>query len=204
MAVVGALRMHKAVGSITYALALALLAVLALTACRSTPAASQAPPAQSLELPRFMGTWYVVARIPNVIERGHMAARIDYSLRDDGKIAVRYSYRTGPAQPVEELNVVGSVVPGTGNRQWRMRFFRVVPTTQRVLEVAPDDSWALLDVPGRDLAWIYARAPTLTDAQYLDLRSRLSAHGVNVDKVWRVVQRKDDVGRRGFDQPDRP
>lgn len=196
--------MHKAVGSITYALASALLAVLSLTACRSTPAASQAPPAQPLELPRFMGTWYVVARIPNVIERGHMSARIDYSLRDDGKIAVRYSYRTGPAQPVEELNVLGSVVPGTGNRQWRMRFFRVVPTTQRVLEVAPDDSWALLDVPGRDLAWIYARAPTLTDGQYLDLRNRLSAHGVNVDKVWRVVQRKDDVGRRGFDQPDRP
>lgn len=195
--------MHKAVGSITYALALSLLAVLSLTACRSTPAASQAPPTQPLELPRFMGTWYVVARIPNVIERGHMSARSDYSLRDDGKIAVRYSYRTGPAQPVEELNVVGSVVPGTGNRQWRMRFFRVVPTTQRVLEVAPDDSWALLDVPGRDLAWIYARAPTLTDGQYLDLRNRLSAHGVNVDKVWRVVQRKDDVGRRGFDQPNR-
>lgn len=184
-------------------IALGCAALLLLSACGSAPIASDTPPSASIDLPRFMGTWYVTARIPNVIERGHMSGRVDYNLRDDGKIAIRYSYRKGPDEPVEDLNITASVTPDTGNRQWRMRFFRVVPTTQRVLEVAPDYSWALLDAPGRDLAWIYTRAPSLSDAQYLDLRNRLRGHGVNVDKVWRVVHRRDEVGQRGFDQPDK-
>lgn len=183
----------------TRALLLGLCAMLLAASCASAPVPAHT--AQAMDLSRFMGRWYVVARVPNVIERGHMSSYDDYSLRDDGKIAVTYRYRTGPQEPFKDLAAVASVIPGSGNREWRMRFFRVVPTTQRVLEVAPDYSWALLDAPGRDLAWIFARAPSLTEAQYVELRERLRQHGVNVDKVWRVVHHRDEIGQRGFDQP---
>lgn len=179
--------------------ALAALVLLA-AACGGTPERSPLP-RPYVDLPRFMGTWYVVARIPNVLERGHMASRDEYSLRPDGKVAVHYVYRTGPHEPYKVVDAIATVQEGTGNREWRMRFFRVVPTTQRILEIAPDGSWALIDSPGKELAWIFSRKPTLSDAQYLELRGRLKAHGVDVDRVWRVPQTAQEVGLRGYDRP---
>ncbi len=180
-------------------LALALLGLL-LSACGGTPERT-GPPPPPIDLQAFMGTWYVVARIPNALERGHMASRDVYTLQPDGKIAVHYVYRTGPREPEKVLDIVATVLPDTGNRVWRMRFFKIVPTRQRILEVAPDGSWALLDSPGRDLAWIFSRKPSMSDAQYLELRGRLREHGVDIDKVWRVPHTAEEVGKRGYDVP---
>lgn len=180
--------------------ALLVLLSLLLSACGSTPE-RPSQPMPYVDLPRFMGTWYVVARIPNALERGHMASRDLYTLRPDGKIDVHYVWRTGPQEPEKVLDIVATVLPSTGNREWRMRFFKVVPTQQRILEIAPDGSWALLDSPGRDLAWIFSRKPAMDDALYVDLRARLKAHGVDTDKVWRVPQTAAEVGRRGYDVP---
>jgi apolipoprotein D and lipocalin family protein len=179
---------------------LAALLGLLLCACGSSPERS-ASPQPPIDLRAFMGTWYVTARIPNALERGHMASRDVYTLQPDGKIAVHYVYRTGPREPEKVLDIVATVLPDTGNRVWRMRFFKIVPTRQRILEVAPDGSWALLDSPGRDLAWIFTRKPRMDDAQYLELRARLREHGIDTDKVWRVPHTAEEVGKRGYDVP---
>lgn len=179
---------------------LTLPLILLLAACAGTPEES-GPPPQPVDLRAFMGTWYVIGRIPNVVERGHMASRDLYTLRADGKIDVHYVYRTGPDEPEKVLDIVATVLPDTGNRVWRMRFFRVFPTRQRILEVAPDGSWALLDSPGRELAWIFARRPDMDEAQYQALRRQLGTHGIDIDKVWRVPHRAEDIGKRGYDMP---
>lgn len=171
-----------------------------LAGCGSTP--ERHPEALPfVDLPAFMGTWYVVARIPNTLERGHMASRDLYTLRPDGGIDVHYVWRTGPQEPEKMLDIVASVEPGTGNREWRMRFFKIFPTRQRILEIAPDGSWALLDSPGRELAWIFSRKPGMDETQYQQLRERLRAHGINTDKVWRVPHTAAEVGKRGYDVP---
>ena len=187
------------------AVALVGIAMAQLPACRSIGGNADASvhAGQALAIEPLMGTWYEVARIPNLVERGHMGSRHHYALQPDGGIAAQYRYRTGPTEPCKDINARAAVVDGSGNRQWRMRFYRMLPLTQRILEIAPDGSWMLLDAPGRDLAWIFARHPELSDAEYLQLRQRLQVHGVNTDKVWRVAHRAEDVGARGFDQPKR-
>lgn len=177
-----------------------LLLLLLAAGCSSTPERPSRH-AKPLDLRTMTGTWHVVARIPNLLERGHMSSRNEYQLRDDGKIGVHYVYRTGPNSEYKTVDAVATPLEETGSHEWRIRFYRLVPQTMRILEVAPDNSWALIDVPGRDLAWIFTRKPDISDKQYLDLRQRLRGHGINVDKVWRVIQRNDQVGKRGFDPP---
>lgn len=173
---------------------------LLLAGCGSDPV-KWTEPRPYVDLPKFMGTWYVVARIPNTLERGHMASRDIYTLRDDGAVDVRYQYTTGPDLPLKEVDIVAKVLPDTGNREWRMRFFKIFPTRQRILEIAPDGSWALIDSPGRELAWIFSRKPTMDETQYVALRKRLKAHGIDTDKVWRVPHTAEEVGKRGYDVP---
>ena len=185
------------------ALAGAGLGLMMLAACAtgSGPVAASSTP---VDLPRFMGEWHVIAHVPYFGERGHVASSDTYTLRPDGGIDVRYTYRTGFDQPVKTFDSRATVKDGTGNRDWTTWFFRIIPTKFRILEVAPDYSWALIGYPGRDLAWVFAREPVMGDALYADLVKRMDGHGVDTDKLYRVPQVREQVGQLGFADPKDP
>ncbi len=188
--------------------AVLLLSLPALPAMSAEPAppavASEGIADGPIDLQRFSGRWYVIGRVPNVIERGHVASVNEYTLRDEDKVAIRYSYRDGFDEPLEELSARASVDEESGNRLWRTWFFKVVPTRTRILEVAPDYSWALIGYPGREMAWIFAREADMDTTLYRELATRLrEQYGVNTDKLKRVPQTRDQVGRLGFEVPKR-
>jgi apolipoprotein D and lipocalin family protein len=175
-----------------------------LAACASTPMTTTTTAADPIELERFMGAWHVIAHVPYFGERGHVASRDEYTLRGAGRIGVRYVYREGFGEPVKTLDSRATVKDGSGNRRWTTWFFGVVPTRFRILEVAPDYSWALIDYPGRDLAWVFARGADMGDAQYAELVDRMRGHGVDIGKLVRVPQLKEQVGQPGFAAPKKP
>ncbi|MGV8960739.1 MAG: lipocalin family protein [Stenotrophomonas sp.] len=155
-----------------------------------------------VDLQRFMGRWYVIGRVPNFIERGHVASVNDYTLHDEDKVAIRYQYREGFREPQKEVNIRASVDEDSGNRRWRTWFYKVIPTHSRILEVAPDYSWALIGYPGREMAWIFARQPDMDKALYRELAARLrDKYNVNTDKLKRVPQHPDQVDQLGFEVP---
>ena len=178
-----------------------LLLLYLLAACSSAPMNTNATP---VDLPRFMGAWHVIAHVPYFGERGHVASRDEYTLRDDGRIGVRYVYQEGFGEPVKTMDSRATVKDGTGNRRWTTWFFSVIPTKFRILEVAPDYSWALIDYPGRDLAWVFARTADMGDAQYAGLVDRMRGHGVGTGKLVRVPQLVEQLGKPGFAAPKKP
>ena len=58
-----------------------------------------------------------------------------------------------------------------------------MPTHSRVLEVAPDYSWAMIGYPGREMAWIFSRQPDMDKALYKELAERLRARGFNAAAI---------------------
>ena len=155
-----------------------------------------------IDLQRFMGTWYVIGRVPNFIERGHVASVNEYTLREDNKVGIVYRYRDGFSAPQQEVRARASVDADSGNHAWRTWFYRIVPTHSRVLEVAPDYSWAMIGYPGREMAWIFSRQPDMDKALYKELAERLrDEYGVNTDKLKRVPQHPDQVGKLGYEVP---
>ena len=193
---------------------LPLVSVLLLAlAAPSSPARAQEPAtattmategeaAGPVDLQHFMGRWYVIGRVPNFIERGHVASVNTYTLHGGDKVAIRYQYREGFNAPEEEISLRARVDQDSGNRRWRTWFYKVVPTHTRVLEVAPDYSWALIGYPGREMAWVFAREPNMDPTLYRQLALRLrDKYEVNTDKLKRVPQRPEQVGRLGFEVP---
>lgn len=183
------------------------IALFALLLCLMAGCASRgAPrdPPDAIDLPRLMGTWHVVAHIPYFAERGYVAARYEYALRDTDKVAVTYHYREGFAAPEQVREARASVKQGSGNREWTLWFVGVVPAKWRILEVAPDYSWALVDYPGRDMGWILSRATVMGEAQYQDLVKRARDRGINARQLVRVPQVPEQVGKPGFGEPKAP
>lgn len=186
--------------TLTLAFPLALLiALAALPLAAREKTGTDRPP---LDMQRMAGTWYVIARIPNPVERGHVASRDEYTLKDQDSVAIRYVYREGFNQPEQEKTARASVDADSGNYDWRVWFYKIIPTKQRILEVAPDYSWVLISWPGRDLAWIFARSPDMDNEQYRKLVAKLrDDYGVYTDKLRRVPQSPEQVGKLGFEVP---
>ena len=68
--------------------------VFTLIGCQS----ATLPPLKTVanvDLPRFMGDWYVIANIPTFIEKGAHNAVESYRLDKDGTIATTFTFRAG-------------------------------------------------------------------------------------------------------------
>lgn len=179
---------------------LLILTALLLGACAATSSDAPAPLETSarIDLPRYMGAWYVIANVPYFGERGNVAAQDIYSIGKDGEIDTVYRYRKNFDAPEKTIESVGEVQPGSNNAFWRIRFFGILKADYLVLEVAPDYSWALIGQPDRDLAWVFAREARMDDALYAQLLGKMAGYGYDTAKILRVPQFPDQVGQPGF------
>ncbi|TZF90369.1 lipocalin family protein [Cognatilysobacter lacus] len=165
-------------------------ALVVLAGCASAGAPT-VPHVAQVDLPRFMGDWYVIAAIPSFAERDAFDAVESYAPLPDGRIQTTFRYRKGGFDvPIKTMRPVGSVVPGTGNAVWGMQFIWPIKAEYVIGWLAPDYSQVLVVRSKRDYAWVMARTPRIPEADYLGHVERLRAMGYDVSKLRRVPQRR--------------
>ena len=169
-----------------------LLRVLWVAFAVSAGCARQPPLATvaHVDLPRFMGDWYVIANIPTWVEEGAHSAVESYALAPDGKIATTFTFRDGAFDgPEKRYTPVGTVVDTSTNATWDMQF--VWPIQAEYLIVYLDDAYTrtIIGRTARDYVWLMARTPTIPDAEYAALVKRIGDMGYDVSKLVKVPQR---------------
>jgi apolipoprotein D and lipocalin family protein len=178
---------------------LALFLALLLSACGSAPQRGDPPlPLANVDLQRYMGEWHIIANVPYFAERGNVMTRAGYRLAGDGRIEDVYYYRREFDGRELQRSTTATVVPGSGNAHWRVRFYGVLEADYLVLEVGEAYDYALVGHPGREYAWVLARTPRIDDALYARLLARLDELGFDSSQMRRIAQQPDDVGRDGF------
>lgn len=159
-------------------------------------------PVSSVDLPRFMGRWYVIGIIPTRLERGNHNPVETYRLDSKGQVCTWYRYRPGGFQaPVKLLASTGLVQPGTGNAEWKVRFFGLFKAQYLIGWLAPDYSQVMVVRDARDYLWYMARTPTVAESDYQAMLARAGALGYDVSRIERVPQRwpETNAGRDTFD-----
>ena len=164
---------------------LAVLAVGMLSACATT--SPSIPPVSNVDLPRYMGDWYVIAHIPSFWERDAYDALESYRLDEDGRIRTTFSFRKGGFDaPLETMEPVGTVVPGTNNAVWGMQFVWPIKAEFVIVDVDPAYSRTIVGRSKRDYVWLMARTPRISDADYEARIRQIQALGYDVSKIRRV------------------
>jgi apolipoprotein D and lipocalin family protein len=169
---------------------LTALAALLLAACAS-PGARERPPieaAPSVDLPRFMGTWYVISHVPYSFEKGKVATRDEYRLRPDGRIDNDFVFKKRFGEEDKRWRGISTVVPDSGGARWKVQFVWPFSTELVVVHVDDDYRGAALATPDRKLAWVFGREPTMDSARYQALVAKLAAQGVDVSALRAVPQ----------------
>ncbi len=145
-----------------------------------------------VDLPRFMGDWYVIASIPSYPERDAYDAVESYALKSDGRIQTTFRYRNGSFDaPLKTMRPIGTVVPNTGNAVWGMQFIWPIKAEYVISYLSADYRETVIARSKRDYAWIMARTPQIPDAAYAADVERLKAMGYDTAKLRRVPQRPE-------------
>ena len=166
-------------------MSLALEAYSFASTRKAQPLASSA----QVDLPKYMGRWWVIANIPYFAENGKVATADVYALKPNGRIDNVFAYRKAFDQPEQKMQAEARVYPGTNNTHWQVRFWGGLIRAQLViLEVSPDYQWAIIGNPDRSLAWVFARNPVMDDAQLKTLSDKFRKYGYDPAKLKRVPQ----------------
>lgn len=183
------------------ALRIAAIGVAAVLAACAHEAPTLRPVAQ-VDLPRFMGDWYVIAHIPSRPERHAYNAVESYALDEQGRVRTTFRFRNkGFDAPLETMEPVGYVRPGTGNAVWGMQFVWPIKAEYLIAYVDNDYRTTIIGRSKRDYAWIMARSPSVSDQEYAQLLERLKAMGYALEGVRRVPQQWPEARR---DRPPLP
>ena len=167
-----------------------------LVACavllNASACASQLPPIKPVahvDLPRFMGNWYVIASIPTRFEKNAYDALEVYTLKSNGDVATSFHFREGSFDgEKKDIHSTGFVKPGTGNAVWGVQVFWPLKAQYIVAWLKDDYSQVIVARDARDYMWVMARTPTIAQADYDALLARVQALGYPMDKVRKVPQ----------------
>jgi apolipoprotein D and lipocalin family protein len=175
----------------------AALAFLASTACATVPMKT----AEKVDLPRFMGDWYVLAHIPAPAEKEAWNAVESYRLEEGTKDVVEttFQFRKGGFDgPLEVMRPTGHVSE-SDPAVWGMKFYwwqGPFRFEYLVVHVDPEYRETVIGRSARDYVWVMARTPTLPDADWERLTAIVKEAGYDPALLRRVPQRwgeKPDV-----------
>jgi len=146
-----------------------------------------------VELGRYTGRWYEIARYPNSFEPGCVGVTADYALREDGRISVLNTCIEGNLDGnVRTIEGVARVVDPSTNAKLAVSFFGPFEGDYWILELGEDYEYAVVGDPSRNFLWILSREPTLDEDLYEDILSRLPERSYDPERLELVPQQSDE------------
>ena len=167
---------------------LLLAGLLAMTACSGRDT-RQIPPVAQVDVPRFMGDWYVIAQIPTFIEKQAYDSLESYALDADGLIRTTFRYRKGSHDArVRTMHPVGTVREHGNGAVWGMQFVWPIKAEYVIVYLDEDYTQTIVGRSKRDYVWLMARTPTISDADYAERIAFIRTLGYDTDRIRRVPQ----------------
>jgi apolipoprotein D and lipocalin family protein len=167
-----------------------LLSMVALTAggCMSTRQPLQTVP--HVDIPKYMGDWYVIANIPYFAEKDCVDSIESYALRSDGDIDNWFTCRkkSFDAPMKRKASAVATIDDKNSNATWRVRFFKVISVKYLIIDLDPGYQWVAVGHPSRRYGWIMARSKTLADSTYDEILGRMGKQGYDTTRFAKVPQ----------------
>ena len=151
------------------------------------------PTVSSVDLKRYGGKWYEVARLPNSFQKDDETATAEYTPQQDGSIRVENT-AVKPDGATRDAKGRAEAVSGSNNARLRVKFeglASLVPVSSEgnYWIIALDERnyrYAVVGTPDRKFLWILAREPHLDRDVTAKLVQRARELGFPVEKlIWR-------------------
>jgi apolipoprotein D and lipocalin family protein len=137
----------------------------------------------SVDLNRYLGKWYEIARYPNRFEKDCASdVTATYSLRDDGKINVINSCRKADGS-VKQSKGYAKVVDQASRAKLKVTFFWPFYGDYWIVDLDPDYRYVVVSEPKREYLWILSRTSRMDPTQYQRVIERIRQLGFDPTKL---------------------
>lgn len=144
-------------------------------------------PRRPVDLQRYLGRWYEIARYEQSFEKGCEGVTADYSLQDDGSINVVNRCRK-PGGKTIEAHGRAKVVDKRTNAKLKVSFFGPFYGDYWVLDHADDYGWSIVGEPSGRYLWLLARQSTPPEGEIAALVQRARSMGYDTSMLIRTAQ----------------
>jgi len=154
---------------------------------RSKNSTDEIPAVCNVNLERYLGTWYEIARLPHNFENGLDNVTAAYSLKTDGKIEV---INTGIKNGEKSVAKATAWIPDKNcTGKLLVSFFWPFKSEYNIIKLDEENySFAVVTSSSKNYLWILSRKPKISDELYNNLISFASANGFDTAKVIKVNQ----------------
>jgi apolipoprotein D and lipocalin family protein len=147
----------------------------------------------SVDLARYAGTWYEIARLPMWFQRHCIDSRAIYTTRPDGTIGVHNECMTDTGG-LDQVDGIATIVNTHTNAKLAVtfdNFFARLAGPSRegnywILDLDPDYQTALVGTPDRRYLWMLSRNPHLDEATYQRMVGKAQQLGFPVSGLIRA------------------
>jgi apolipoprotein D and lipocalin family protein len=151
------------------------------------------PTISQVDLARYAGTWYEIARLPMWFQRHCVDSKAIYSTRPGGKIGVHNECVTDTGG-IDQVDGMATVVDQETNARLQVVFenwfARLFGSSRMgnywILDLDPDYRTSLVGTPDRRYLWILSRSPHLDESTYQHLVERARQLGFPVSDLIRT------------------
>lgn len=168
-------------------MSLVIASLLCLAPCSCKGQKIDNSTVKSLDLERYLGSWYEIARFDHSFERGLTRAKAQYSLSPDGTITVTNS---GMKNGKLKTSVGKAKLTKTAGRL-RVSFFGPFYSDYRVMMLSKDYNYALVGSKSSKYLWILSRTPEIPENTLQIILDVASGRGYDTEKLIWVEQFSD-------------
>lgn len=142
---------------------------------------------KELDIHRYMGKWYEIARYDHRFERGMTHVFTEYSLKDDGKIrVVNQGIKDGKPKSVEGKGKQPNPKEYPG--RLKVSFFLWFYSDYYIMELDDNYQYAIVGSSSDDYLWILSRTPEMPKEQLDMLLENIAQRGYDLSKLIFVEQ----------------
>ncbi len=152
-------------------------------------APKELPTVSEINLQKYSGTWYEIARLPNRFEKGLECITANYTLKVDGTIQViNKGYEIPDKQKIKSAEGKAKVPDQNYPGRLKVSFFGPFYGNYYIIELDDNYQYVLVGEPGRKYLWILSRTKQLDAGIYDRLTDIAQSNGFDTTKLIKVQQ----------------
>jgi len=158
--------------------------VLHIISCSGAGRKSDLVTVEFVDLKRYTGLWYEIARYPNNFQKDCFGSRATYSILDDGTFSVlNECYDSSFKGKLKSVQGKALVADTVTNAKLKVSFFWPFYGDYWIIDLGRNYDYAVVGHPERKYLWILSRTKVLDKNLYEEILKRLHIRKYDTTKL---------------------
>jgi len=173
-----------------YSIGVAILLISSMLGCNTTKnQLNTMKTVDKVDLERYMGTWYEIARFPHSFEKGLVGVTATYKLKKSGKVEViNQGFKDSLSGKMRRAKGFAKVPNPNTSGRLMVYFFWPFGGEYLILDLDENYQYVLVGSSSKNYLWILCRSPKMDEEIFTTLVGKAKSLDFDTSKLIKILQ----------------